>query len=72
MNRGDGQGLPRPAEQDLLVGEEPAEPDRVHRDAVDVGAAGAVQGLAVASGWAGHRLLRGPRRSTRPYGGRCR
>ena len=40
----DGQGLALAAEQDLLVGEEAAQPDRVHRDPVDVGAAGAVQG----------------------------
>src|SRR5690606_18872777 len=40
----DGEGLALAAEQDLLVGEEPAQPYGVHRHAVHVGAAGAVQG----------------------------
>ncbi len=39
----DGQRLALGAEQHLLVRDEPGEPDRVHRDAVDVGAAGAVE-----------------------------
>ena len=32
----DGQGLPRAAEQHLLVGDQAAQPHRVHRDPVDV------------------------------------
>ena len=39
----DREGLPRSAEQDLLVGDQAASPDGVHVDAVDVGAAGAVE-----------------------------
>ena len=42
----DGEGLALAAEQHLLVGEQAAQPYGVHRDAVDVGAAGAVQGRA--------------------------
>ena len=39
----DGEGLALAAEQDLLVGEQAAQADGVHRDAVDVRAARAVQ-----------------------------
>ena len=42
----DGEGLALAAEQDLLVGDEPAQPYRVHRHPVDVRAARAVQGGA--------------------------
>ena len=59
----DGEGLALAAEQDLLVGEQAAQPDRVHGDAVDVRAAGAVQrgdGGVRLRGAA--RLARGPRR----------
>ena len=40
----DGQGLALAAEQDLLVGQQAAQAYGVHRDAVDVRAARAVQG----------------------------
>ncbi|CAM5732863.1 hypothetical protein SHIRM173S_04692 [Streptomyces hirsutus] len=40
----DGEGLALGAEQDLLVGQQAAQPDGVHRDAVHVGTTGAVQG----------------------------
>ena len=40
----DGEGLALAAEQDLLVGEQAAQPYRVDRDAVDVRAARSVQG----------------------------
>ena len=43
----DGQRLALGAEDDLLVGDQPGDPQRVHADAVDVGAAGAV----AAPGW---------------------
>ena len=47
----DREGLPHPAEHDLLVGDEPAHPQPVHADAVDVGPAGAVERpVEVASG----------------------
>ena len=64
---------PAAAEQDLLVRHQAAQPDRVHPDAVDLGAARAVQG--------GGRRVRdraepgvraAPRRSARPCAGRCR
>ncbi len=41
----DREGLPLVTEQHLLVGHEAAHADRVDRDAVDVGAAGAVEAL---------------------------
>ena len=70
----DGQGLALAAEQHLLVGDQPAQPHRVHRHAVDVGAAGAVQrgrrSRPAAAPQPG--LARGPRRSARRYGRRCR
>ena len=40
----DGEGLPQPAEHDLLVGDEAPDPQAVHPDPVDVGAPRAVQG----------------------------
>ena len=48
----DGQGLPRPAEDHLLVGDHAADPQPVHADPVDVGAAGA---LEAGAGRVGHR-----------------
>ena len=39
----DRQGLPRPAEDDLLVRDHPADAQSVHADPVDVGAPGAVE-----------------------------
>ena len=54
---------PVAAEEDLLVGEQAAQPYRVHGDAVDVGAAGAVQGVAGGVGLRGAAgLARGRRR----------
>ena len=38
--RVEGQGLAGSPEQDLLVGDQPAQPDAVHPDPLDVGAAG--------------------------------
>ncbi|BFO15841.1 hypothetical protein SHKM778_22290 [Streptomyces sp. KM77-8] len=40
----DRERLALGAEQDLLVGEEAAQPDRVHGDPVHVGASGTVEG----------------------------
>ena len=39
----DGQGLPRTAEEDLLVGDQPTQPHAVDVDAVDLGSPGAVE-----------------------------
>ena len=69
----DGQGLALAAEQDLLVGDQPAQPHGVHGHAVDVRAAGAVQRGAVASGCGARAgLARGPRRSAGRCAWRCR
>ena len=58
----DGQGLALGAEQHLLVGDQPAQPDAVHPDPVDVGAAGARQLL--------HGGVGGRRQLGRRSGGR--
>ena len=42
----DRQRLTRPAEQDLLMGDQSPQPDRVHGDAVQVGATGTDDRLA--------------------------
>ena len=49
----DGQRLALRAEQDLLMGDQPGQPHRVHGDAVDVGAAGPSRPVLVASGLGG-------------------
>ena len=54
---------PSPPSRTSWWASEAAQPDRVHRDAVDVGAAGAVQGGDRGVGLRGAaRLARGPRR----------
>ena len=77
----DGEGLPQPAEHDLLVGDEAADPQPVHADAVDVGAPGPVQagrggvghrraaGLAPGGGDELRRTPRGARTARRPCRG---
>jgi hypothetical protein len=53
----DGQGLAESAQDDLLVGDQPPDPEAVHADALDVGAARALQR---GRGGVGDRARAGP------------
>ena len=69
----DRQGLPGCSEDHLLVRDQPADPETVHVDAVDLGATGTVElgrGRVRAPGPSPPPAAR-PRRAA-PYGGRCR
>ena len=69
----DGQRLPRAAQDDLLVRHQAGQPHRMHVDAVDGGAAGAV---GLQGGGIGHvaesGVLAGQRRPPAPSRRRCR